>query len=388
MFNKIKNTILYIITLTVLVYGTLINTVGAVDASSEASLFTVDIKFIRDVNTSNPLVLMQEEYINIAYKLAQPDSVVKVGDKFSIVLPKELEVTKNSTGGSHTVDLVVKDNSTSKEISKVLYTIDKNEVTLEVLSLYSYGDGDNRDEITASRFDSFDTDLNLEVRLIEDVDKLEFNLPQVEYSNSNTSSVVIDNTKQSSATEVNLTPQRQARSMMTAFAVGDFNFTLPNVNPFGSIKLESETKTITTGFDGPIVITDNRSTDTGWRLDVSASPLKVTTPASGFVTGTVANVLPLGSVHLSPVESIKNASTGVDIILSDTLSKKSIIDDGAITVTKAIAGKGLGEFNISFGPQALSVVIDPSTIKIDKVNYPVTGTPYESTVRWDLVSAP
>lgn len=388
MYTQLRNLLMYTTAIVLVVLGTVFSTVNSVDASSEASTFIVDMKFTRDVNTSNPLKLMREEYIEINFKLKEYDTLLTVGDTFTVTLPKELEVAKNSNGGSYTAETSIKDDSINKDIADILYTVNKNQVELKVVNLYSYNDKGAKDEITARKFSTLHTGLVLGVMLTDDVDKLEFTQSETKKESNNTN-VVVDNTNKELISTNPLSMQMQAEApMMFAAITGGIELTIPDINPIGTIKLEAETKTITTGFTGDIEITDTRSSDTGWRLDVTASKFKVATPVGGFVGSTTAYVLPAGSLYLSPVQMIKNRDTGSEVLLGDTLASKSILDDGVITVTKAVAGKGVGEFNVEFDTNALSLVLDPSTARLDRTNYPSGGTPYETTITWTLVSAP
>lgn len=387
MFKKIKTTIIYSTIIFIVTCSSFIDTGERVGASGEASNFTVDMKFNRDVNETNPLVLMQEEYIDLKFSIRQSDAVVRVGDTFTVILPEELEVVKTSKGTSYTVENIIKDDLANKDIARILYSINKNEVKLEVTNLYSY-EGNKRNDITASKFNTFFSNLTLPVRLVKEADKLEFTLPKENTEPSKPSNVTVDNTTNTPVVTNKPSMQQRTMSLMASPITGDIDLTIPNINPLGAFKLEAETKTVTTGMSGPVIVTDSRSTDSGWRLDVSASQFKVVEPVGGFANGTSANILPVGSVHLSQVQAIKSVATGNEITLTDTLATKSIIDDGVITVTKALAGNGVGGFNIEFPTDALSITLDPTSTKVDKVNYPASNTPYESIITWSLISAP
>lgn len=169
---------------------------------------------------------------------------------------------------------------------------------------------------------------------------------------------------------------------------GDVTLEIADINSFGQIQLDGQPKTVTTNFADAFSVTDARGTAAGWRLDVSASQFEVVEPSGGFASGTTANVLPVGTLSLSPLESIDRVGTGIGALPTSVLSTQSIIDDGTVSIATADVGEGMGEFVLTFGSEALSVVIDPATAKIDKVNYPDSNTPYEATVTWTLVSAP
>ena len=167
---------------------------------------------------------------------------------------------------------------------------------------------------------------------------------------------------------------------------GGIQFEIPSVEDFGEIELDSQPKTLKAGFDGSFKIMDYRGTHDGYRVDVSATPVTVKTPAGGFKNGTSAFSLPEGSLSLAPISnvvSIGSAATAPRVMTNSN----QIIDNGTVTILSAAKGTGMGHFEFSFS-DALSLVVKNDTTFIDKVNYPNTGTPYESTVTWSLVTAP
>lgn len=169
---------------------------------------------------------------------------------------------------------------------------------------------------------------------------------------------------------------------------GDLTLQVADINDFGKVHLDGTSKVVTTSFTDSFKVTDARGTGEGWRLDVSSTQFEVVEPDGGFAEGTTANILPVGTLSLSPLETIEQVGIGESILPTSMLSAASIIDDGSVSVAKADIGEGMGEFDLTFGQDALSVALDPSTAKIDKVNYPDSSTPYEATVTWNLVSAP
>lgn len=159
------------------------------------------------------------------------------------------------------------------------------------------------------------------------------------------------------------------------------------IQSFGEIQIDNQIKPYKTSFESAFNIKDLRGTQAGWRLDVSATQFKVVEPIGGFKAGTSANKLPIGSLTLSPLESINRIGIGDGGLPVNKLSGNTIIDDGIVTVATANMGDGVGEFDLVFPEGALTLVINPATAKVDTVNYP-NGTPYESTLTWTLVSAP
>lgn len=180
----------------------------------------------------------------------------------------------------------------------------------------------------------------------------------------------------------------KAHEATASFGSGDLTLQIPDIYSFGNIKLEAQAKLVKTGFDDIFKVIDSRGTAEGWRLDLSASRFTEVTPASGFVGGTSAVILPAGSLSILPLATIVRVGSSAGTLPTKTLIGNSIIDDGVITMSTAVAGSGMGEFNLDFTNDSLSLVVDAATAKIDKVNYPGDSTPYSSTLTWTLVSAP
>lgn len=218
----------------------------------------------------------------------------------------------------------------------------------------------------------------------------------------------------------------QSVSMPTTFSTpslfsGEFSLHSPKPIDFGSHKIENKKKVVTTGFEGDFTIVDARGTMDGWELNVSATPFTIAEPDGGWVEYNPYQ-LPVGSLTLSSLSNIdgynyevtqsfigpvSETSEGdltepLEETLVPTLSlvdadynKPSInmiysaIDMGEfVTVATAGAGQGAGEYILQYDANALSLVIDPVTAKVDTTNYPEGVTPYESTITWNLISGP
>lgn len=153
---------------------------------------------------------------------------------------------------------------------------------------------------------------------------------------------------------------------------GGLNLDIPNVFPLGNITLTEQQEVYHAEFDGPISIQDLTGTQAGWRLNVSSTPL--TEVNSGYQ-------LPGGTLSIEPVDSVKRINYGVGLPdLPDINEVESPIDNGSVTVASAAKGTGMGSFEISFKDnEALCLHIDALTAKSGE---------YESTVTWDLVTAP
>lgn len=152
---------------------------------------------------------------------------------------------------------------------------------------------------------------------------------------------------------------------------GEFSLASSNITTFGNVVLSEQAKTYKTSFDNKFTVKDLRGTQAGWRIDVSATP---------FSDGT--STLPKGSLSLDPLSSIQRVGTGQGSLPEKATNTNKIIDDGVVTIAKAVAGGGMGVFDLVFPVNALSVVIDPTTAKIN------TNGLYQSTITWNLVQAP
>lgn len=153
---------------------------------------------------------------------------------------------------------------------------------------------------------------------------------------------------------------------------GEFSLATSNIVSFGKVKLKETPQTYNTSFGGKFTVKDLSGRQVGWRVDVSATQ---------FSDGT--NKLPKGTLSLSPVSTIKRVGTGQGALPVPATTTNKIIDDGAVTIVKANAGSGMGVFEFEFPQNALSIVVDPTTAKLNSEN-----AVYTSTLTWDLVQAP
>ena len=169
---------------------------------------------------------------------------------------------------------------------------------------------------------------------------------------------------------------------------GDLTLETSPITSFGSHQIEKEKKTATAAFNGEFFVTDARGTQAGWDLTVSATPFTIVEPVGGWVKENVYS-LPMGSFSLNNLVGL-NGVYGENASLYPVAQQLGVaIDLGQeVKIASASKGTGMGRYAFDFGQEALSLVIDPTTAKIDKVNYPDSVTPYESTITWNLVSGP
>lgn len=159
------------------------------------------------------------------------------------------------------------------------------------------------------------------------------------------------------------------------------------VKEFGKVTLNSQPQTIKTGFDDTFKVTDLRGTFEGWRLSVSATTFAEVEPSNGFKPGTGNYRLPIGSLLLDEVKQVARLE-GVGKYPIVAGSTGQVLDDGNQNVSIAVTGEGTGKFGLTYNADALSLVVDSSTARIDNDNYPGMPTPYVSTISWNLISAP
>lgn len=147
---------------------------------------------------------------------------------------------------------------------------------------------------------------------------------------------------------------------------------IPNVEPIGEITISEEMATIDIGFDGPVVIHDLRGSQAGWRLDISATQL--TEVESG-------HQLPTGSLLTHTDAEIRSTTFLYNLALPTVLDAYPYqIDSSPVPFSRATEGIGMGSFEIAFQPgKALFLQVSALTAR--------EGT-YQSTITWDLISAP
>lgn len=160
----------------------------------------------------------------------------------------------------------------------------------------------------------------------------------------------------------------QSNNVDITVQAGEFSLTTSNIDSFGDITLEAAPQTYQTSFASNFTVKDLRGSQAGWRLDVSASP---------FDDGD--HQLPSGSLSLEPISNIERVGTGSGALPTESMTSNEIIDNGTVEIAKAVAGSGMGVFDITFPSNALSLVVDATTAK--------AGT-YTSTLTWNLVNAP
>lgn len=155
------------------------------------------------------------------------------------------------------------------------------------------------------------------------------------------------------------------------------------VKNFGTVTLGKGVHRINTDFTGEFTIGDLRGTGEGWGLQVSASTFSRV--ESG---GSISEVytLPSGSLVLKDLEGVKGLEGSKEIPLVSVRSLGTVIDGGdAVPVLKVGEGEGKGKYGLNFVEGSLEL-----TFKVEdmRLNTEDNKTVYESTISWNLLSAP
>lgn len=160
----------------------------------------------------------------------------------------------------------------------------------------------------------------------------------------------------------------------------------PTSTTFADVTLDGTSKT-TTANPGKLVVSDNTGSGEGYKVSVQATPMREVAPSGGFVAGTTAKTLPVGSLSLS--------NSGATITPKGTtspsptwLGSNFVIDNGAVNILSAAVGQGMGIYDVQFGSSALSLVLNPSTTFTDPKNYPSGATPYSTTITYTITTGP
>lgn len=149
------------------------------------------------------------------------------------------------------------------------------------------------------------------------------------------------------------------------------SFEIPAVSDIKDITLTDQPTTYATDMTS-IKVKDWREADNDWRLEVSASRMKM---RNGDFE------LPTGTVQIKPLSMITQIEGNNNLPMKSTTVTK-VIDDGIVMLAEG--NNSRGEFDLNFPNSALELLIDPTTTFINDFN----GTTYEITISWDLVTAP
>ena len=174
----------------------------------------------------------------------------------------------------------------------------------------------------------------------------------------------------------------QAADTTSTIGVNGGNLSLSNVPTsitFPPVTLDGMNWKWTPADVGTIRIIDGRGTGEGYNLTVSATQLTE--------VGGLGLTIPQGALYLyapSSVVPVFDTDAPAPILATGGAA----IDTTPFTVATAGVDTGLGTYDISFPAQALEINIPPSAKVVDKVNYPGSATPYETTITWTLNNTP
>ena len=148
---------------------------------------------------------------------------------------------------------------------------------------------------------------------------------------------------------------------------GGFMLDVSDIEAFDNIVLKPNMPdAFKTSFTGPQVVTDLTGTGDGWNLTVEASPF----------TDADQNVLLGTALSLDGVSTVTGYGRNAEVILTPGTRA---IDAGPVLVASAGEDAGMGEFNLNYADDALSLNIDPTRAKVGN---------YSSTLSWTLTNAP
>lgn len=190
-----------------------------------------------------------------------------------------------------------------------------------------------------------------------------------------------------------LTSSGQSISTKVDILSGSLNLSAPSVStPFSSLRLSGVTQTTNASLS-PLIVSDSTGIFNGWNVTTQASQFTEQTPSTGFSTGTSALTLPKNSLVLDTSGGSITAgsgskpvsNTGGPIFKSTGLSIDTLLP---VTILEANSNYGSGTYTVTFPTNALQLTLNPSTTKVDSVNYPSEPTPYTSTITFTVSSAP
>lgn len=167
-----------------------------------------------------------------------------------------------------------------------------------------------------------------------------------------------------SSDEIGLTPLRE------------WNLTSPSTFvDLGEITVNHQTQTVS-GNLGTMSVFHQGANSDGWRVTVSATPFAQIN--GGSLT------LPVNTFRLRGIQSVNQVS-GTSILPVVQGAYPINIDQGAVEILRGNPNEAEGDFNVSFVPNALELLIDTARAVVDPLNNP---TRYSSTITWSMSVGP
>jgi hypothetical protein len=162
----------------------------------------------------------------------------------------------------------------------------------------------------------------------------------------------------------------------------------PSTVTFPDTTLNGDVQTVKT-HAGSMGITDASGLGAGYRVTAQATQFTEVEPPGGFESGTSAKSFPSGVLTLSSSEGSITKDSGSTSPLPSFTSSSWVIDNGTThNVVSADKNEGMGKFNIDFGPDSLSLLLEPTYARVDKDNYPSGATPYQTEITYTIVTGP
>lgn len=162
---------------------------------------------------------------------------------------------------------------------------------------------------------------------------------------------------------------------------GALSITSPVVtSDFGDVTLDGTVQTLNATLD-KLTTSDASGAGAGWRVTVKASQF--------LEVGGAGLTLPSDSLSLLSPTSV--VPVGGTTSASPTFNAGSpwVIDGtSSVSIISAATNTGMGNFDITFPANTLSLTLDPATTYVDNVNFPATPTPFSSTLTWTIISGP
>lgn len=163
------------------------------------------------------------------------------------------------------------------------------------------------------------------------------------------------------------------------------------VTSFSGVTLNGKVQTTSSTLSSWKVV-DSTGSGNGWHVSLSATQLTEDTPTNGFASGTSALKPPVGSVQLSGTRTVTVGDGSAPLSSSGgpLIDNPTAVIDGQspFTLLDAKSGFGLGTYTVNEPSDGLVLTLNPSTTKVDSVNYPNEPTPYSTTLTYSVTSSP
>lgn len=162
---------------------------------------------------------------------------------------------------------------------------------------------------------------------------------------------------------------------------GSLSITPPTFSNFPDVTLTGNSLSNTTHHTSNLVVEDLTNSGNGWNVTVQATQFTE--------VGGAGLRIPLNSLTLSNVATISPINGTVSPSPTTKAGSPWTIDGGSpVSILSAAVGNGKGTYSVAFSNPALRLNLNPATTYVDKVNFPSSPTPYQSTLTWSIISGP